>query len=667
MKKYIWILITIYAWHTIGWAQTNIPNQGKLHSINTPITINEHQSRTGTTLTYLDMYVGASMSFFGFGKDTPLNLTALTYFPADIISQYEGDTIKMIRAIGPPTNAALGEVHLFKIGIWTDTTNACAHPVYEQEVSEPSPTLMNDIELTTPYILGNEPIFIGYKIIGKGYIITAENDPADVNENGYGDMLVEPNGHLIHMGNTGCGDLTIMAFVGTPDPIDISLTSVTPSTFIGLGNTIISGTVKNNGTNMISSYDVRYKIDNGEFSPIHSIQDTILPNSLPKTFSHPDSAYFGATGKHTIELEISNVNGGDEIALDDNRMIVEIEAFNEIYTRRVVYEELSSTSCGWCPRGIVALNTMAHEITDNTWIGITTHTYGPLSLPEYFNALNLTGTPTGRLNRLTTQVSPALVSLKHKYEECTSNPSKAKIDITAQTWDEATRQFTVEAAVNFCADMDSVDYNLALIVVEDSIKGNSPEYAQSNFYSNRIDLIDWDGTNWRNLPNPVPAEQMCYNHIARQLIGGFDGVSGIIPSTVNYGTTYKHTFSGYIPETHNPLFTNYVALIIDNTDGHIVNATQVHSETEVGITEEDNPHNIRLYPNPSTGMLTIDNIPERAEIHIYNVLGNMVYQQQYNNMIKRTIIDLSDLPTGNYIVNIIGQDKVFSEKIVLAK
>jgi hypothetical protein len=59
--------------------------------------------------------------------------------------------------------------------------------------------------------------------------------------------------------------------------------------------------------------------------------------------------------------------------------------------------------------------------------------------------------------------------------------------------------------------------------------------------------------------------------------------------------------------------------------------------------------NISIYPNPSTGIVTIDNA-QGETIEILNILGEEVFA--LSNASDNQKIDLSDLPCGNYFIRI---------------
>ncbi len=74
--------------------------------------------------------------------------------------------------------------------------------------------------------------------------------------------------------------------------------------------------------------------------------------------------------------------------------------------------------------------------------------------------------------------------------------------------------------------------------------------------------------------------------------------------------------------------------------------------------------NVKMYPNPTTGMLNISNA-DGADVYIYNIMGDIVKTVgQINNTGK---IDISNLSNGNYIVKLITEQGISTQKITLLK
>ncbi|MFH2142334.1 MAG: T9SS type A sorting domain-containing protein [Bacteroidota bacterium] len=80
--------------------------------------------------------------------------------------------------------------------------------------------------------------------------------------------------------------------------------------------------------------------------------------------------------------------------------------------------------------------------------------------------------------------------------------------------------------------------------------------------------------------------------------------------------------------------------------------------TETVATSEK----LNMYPNPTTGMLYFRGV-ENAKIQIYNMIGELV--QEFNNVSNS--IDLSEFDNGNYIVKVINDSQIATQKLTLIK
>ncbi len=75
---------------------------------------------------------------------------------------------------------------------------------------------------------------------------------------------------------------------------------------------------------------------------------------------------------------------------------------------------------------------------------------------------------------------------------------------------------------------------------------------------------------------------------------------------------------------------------------------------------------IRIYPNPTEGLLKVDiqNLPEKqtASIHVYNLSGRLLLTKKGISGI--TDIDLSEYPAGTYLLKIIAGEEQTEWKII---
>lgn len=373
------------------------------------------------------------------------------------------------------------------------------------------------------------------------------------------------------------GEFFVFTNVCSTVGLDINLIDFIILPIVADGELEINGVVRSERDTPVTSFDVVYSIDGVE-STVSTFDNLNLGFNETFEFTHTQLADM-VIGDHEIVLHVQNINGqGDDDMPNNNTLSAQVLCVNEIFTKNVVYEEGTGTWCGWCPRGLVGLNTMAHNYTDGSWIGIGVHNGDPMTVPEYDQGVGtfIGGYPSGVMNRENVW-DPGLSSLEPAYLAAKQEIPLGKIEMTAKTWNEDTRDITVEATSNFAMGMTGTSYNLSMIIVESGVTGTSSGYRQSNSYSGggAGDLIDWDGTNWADLPNPVPAEDMVYNHVGRVLVSGWDGTPGIIPADVVYGTPYMHDFTYTLNDDFNPAEVAIVVMIIDATTGIIANAYEL--------------------------------------------------------------------------------------------
>jgi len=484
-----------------------------------------------------------------------------------------------------------------------------------------------------------------------------------------GGLWIEPN---IVSGTTTLGGLVQgTAIFGydlastETDSFDLALSSLNIPNIASVGqNTDIKGEILNNGSETITSYDINYTVDNGSVIT-QNITGASIASFATVNFVH-STPYVTTSGAHIIDVWVSNPNGHTDQSTSNDSLSTTVLAANEVYPRNVVYEEGTGTWCGWCVRGLVGLNTMANSVTDGSWIGIGVHNSDPMAVTDYDNAIGnyISGYPSGIINRLPTPVDPGLTTLQAAYIEQLSNPSIGKIEILNKTYNSATRAWSLDVSTTFGMDIPAADFNTALIIVENHVTGTTSGYNQANYYSGGAqgDMIDYDGRNYANLPNPVPAADMVYNHVGRELVDGFSGSANSIPTSVTYNVPNTFSYSGTLGSNIVDWRTSFVALIIDNATGQIVNATELLLGN-VGINNSTEAK-YNIYPNPTNGIVNIEGT-EGAQVIIYNMIGEVIFSIE--NAEPNTSFDLSKYAIGNYFVKIINNEGVSTQKIILTR
>ncbi|MCK9255634.1 MAG: C25 family cysteine peptidase [Bacteroidales bacterium] len=80
---------------------------------------------------------------------------------------------------------------------------------------------------------------------------------------------------------------------------------------------------------------------------------------------------------------------------------------------------------------------------------------------------------------------------------------------------------------------------------------------------------------------------------------------------------------------------------------------------------ESHTANINIYPNPSTGIINIENENIISNISVFNNIGQMLENKNYKD--SNISIDLHNLPNGIYFIKITDDTKVITRKITLNK
>ena len=72
---------------------------------------------------------------------------------------------------------------------------------------------------------------------------------------------------------------------------------------------------------------------------------------------------------------------------------------------------------------------------------------------------------------------------------------------------------------------------------------------------------------------------------------------------------------------------------------------------------------IYVYPNPGTGIFTVESTKSFELIEVYDALGKKVKTIPSSD--SKSVIDLTDFNKGIYIIQVLSEGKLTSKKIIL--
>jgi len=458
--------------------------------------------------------------------------------------------------------------------------------------------------------------------------------------------------------------------VAVPAAVSVALTSITPtvgapSAYGVSGSGIgIGATVNNLGASTITSFVCKYTDGTNTYT------DNVSCNIAPfasYSFTHSSNYSLPATlGNHNITVWIEVTN--DALTSDDTMGTTLVTA-SFLPNHQVVVEEGTGTWCGWCPRGAVFMDSMQIVHWDNSVSLIAVHNADPMTVTDYDAGVSgmISGYPSILVDRKEV-LDPSQI-----FDGYTAHqPDFAFADLTMTPTFNGTT-VNVAASAHMAVGL-SGDYRLALVVTEDDVTGTGSTWDQHNYYSsqsNNLPLVG-AGHNWQTEPNPVPAANMKYDHVARIIVGGFTGQTGSLPATMNSGSTYNYTFSNVDISAWTKKNLRLVVMLIDATHNVILNSKSVNY-VAAGVTEATPVvSSLNVYPTLVSDMVTVDlTLAQHSDVtmNITDIMGHVISSQSLSNEAAgahQYYYNTRDLASGVYFVNVVTSSGTISQKIVKA-
>ena len=276
--------------------------------------------------------------------------------------------------------------------------------------------------------------------------------------------------------------------------------------------------ITNNSAKPITQITYSISVD-GENGAEKSL-DLSSPIESMETASIPYTTAFEDDGVHTVELNISKVNGNTNINKQSSAAY-SIIALEKSADRVSVVEEQTGTWCGWCPRGHVALDLLNKQLGDKV-VTLAGHFTNGESQVDPMNILgdNITsqaeayadyglialyvssllgggGLPGAMFDRVVA-ADPYVGANTTKGKNGTyeygatdlvnllkeENPSEADFSMTASWADDKNTDIKVDLTTTFNYNrFGSFPYGVAFVLSENGMTGKGATWKQLNAYS----------------------------------------------------------------------------------------------------------------------------------------------------------------------------------------
>lgn len=177
---------------------------------------------------------------------------------------------------------------------------------------------------------------------------------------------------------------------------------------------------------------------------------------------------------------------------------------------------------------------------------------------------------------------------------------------------------------------------------------NSSPAPIDNFAHLRSTTIITDTLNWMRISGSIIADS-AYEYI---VVGNFFDDINTNTVTLSCGNCLNN-YSYYLVDD-----------ICVSTDSLLANGGMDAFPCTVGVGELNPVNELSVFPNPTSGLCTIDlNHEEIKEVCVYDFLGKAILSKEVSN--NHVTIDLTEFPDGIYILRIITKDNISATKKII--
>jgi hypothetical protein len=412
---------------------------------------------------------------------------------------------------------------------------------------------------------------------------------------------------------------------------DAEMLVLNANSIISAGMTSITGTVKNNGSAIINSADVKWQVDAGT---VYSQSLTGLNLTAGQTYNFTHSNQWNATpGLYSLKVWVENINGGSvDSDVANNEIIKTISVASGSTTRFPLYEKFSSSTCGPC----FSFNTNYFSPFYNTgtnnsnfalisyqvnWPG-TGDPYYTSEVGTRVSYYGVNGAPTLYVDsKEGTNFNTA--QLQTNLNTAISNPAYFGLNATKSL---VGNDMTVEVTTT---PYLTGTYKLYVTVVEKVTSGNVASNGETSF-----------------------------KNVFMKMLPNANGTTVNFTLDVPNVTSLSANLSGLFIEEMSDL--DVIVFIQNPTTKEIMQAR--YATVALANDNFNAASKIKLYPNPSNGIVKIAT-ETLVDVVVMDITGKVVFTM--NQVSNDAQMNLSSLQKGIYLAKIVGEGTAQTQKIIL--
>lgn len=396
---------------------------------------------------------------------------------------------------------------------------------------------------------------------------------------------------------------------------NISLQSVAVQPYITAGSQTYSGTVKNIGTNNVTSYTVTWQANGGALQTYNVTGVNIAPGAT-HNFTH-NIPLNAVSGLYNLIFNVSLVNGAVDPDTSNNSLAKTTQIPTGSTVFKPLIEKFTSSTCNPCASYNSSTFNPYYTAQNQNFNYIAYQMNWPGSGDTYYTA-------EGGVRRDYYGVS-AITSLWIDGSEYSTTNTQAALTTHVNNENAKLGYFGLTANRNLSGGNAVVNYNIT-------------PYLTGSFVLHAA-VIEKVTTN-----NASTNGETSFKHVMMKMVPNASGT--IINTTA--GTPISGQISASLTGTN----------IEENSDLEVIVFLQNAATREImqsfkatdALSLEDNTlAKVKLYPNPASNNIRFTNIQE-ATIMITDVTGKVVLQTE--GVDENSLINVSNLNSGIYLVNI---------------
>lgn len=258
---------------------------------------------------------------------------------------------------------------------------------------------------------------------------------------------------------------------------------------------------------------------------------------------------------------------------------------------RPLIEEYTGLWCGWCPRGIIALE-MIQEIYGDSQVSLSYHVSDALAVTNTFPAPVNGTAPHATIDRGLMQdpyygtIEPVDFGISESIDMALELPTIADISVEGEL-DYETGLLNVTSTSYFIESSDNANFKIGYALVSNNLAANSTnKWWQNNDYASYQGKPTFEGTPLEVLTTwPFLVRNLVFNDVVVDASATM-GVNGSLPSTITANQEYVHHYSFNIARNTLVLDPNdlvIAAFVINGSTGKVINSNKYSFAKANGI------------------------------------------------------------------------------------